>query len=356
MAKKIFALVAAVVLVVCFAVTVSAANVTTTTTYVAGETAMADVKVTVSNVTAGDNVTYYATAGENKVFVDQKKVAEDATSVEFNYTTAHANIASAAYVVGSTNVTDAEDGAVPDADKYTITYNNEKVGEVYKGVAGETVTFNYTLSEDYKTVTDVTATNATVSSKSIGDSTITVTLANIEGNVVLSLVTSDLVIPDYKETLEIAEAAAVVVKANDKYEAGFKTDAVKDNLDKDTPDSEDAEAIKKANADKVGDRKLTVAGKVGSYDKYGVIVSETAITEGNYRPADFEALGFAYEAKDKAPDGKFAVQLIDISTGAEGEAFVVAGKPYYVAVYGYVATEGNEAYYVKALAEAVVAE
>lgn len=349
MAKKIFALVAAVVLVVCFAVTVSAANVTTKTTYVAG--APANVSVTVSGVTENNNVTYYATNSEGKIFVDQKKVEVGATSVEFNYETDIANVGSAVKV-GYTGA-NAEEGTIPDADKYAIKYDGATLASVYPG-EGANVTISYTPAA-YTTVTGVTATNATVTAWS-GETSISVTLANVQGDVELAVETSVKDIPDYTEVLEIAEAAAVVVKANDKYEAGFKTDAVKDDLGEFTPDSEDADKIAKANADKVGDRKLTVAGKVGSYDKYGVIVSDTAITEGNYRPADFEALGFAYEAKDKAPDGKFAVQLIDISTATDGEAFVVEGTPYYVAVYGYVATEGNEAYYVKALATPVVAE
>lgn len=350
MAKKIFALVAAVVLVVCFAVTVSAANVSTTTTYVAG--APANVSVTVSGVTENNNVTYYATNSEGEIFVDQKKVEVGATSVEFNYETDIANVGSAVKV-GYTGA-NAEEGTILDADKYAIKYDGATLASVYPG-EGATVTINYTPAA-YTTVTSVTANGVALDVWAFDNNVITATVANVIADVELAVVTEVKDIPDYTEELVIAEAAAVVVKANDKYEAGFKTDAVKEDLGEFTPDSEDAEAIKKANADKVGDRKLTVAGKVGNFAKYGVIVSETAITEGNYRPADFEALGFAYEAKDKAPNNMFAVQLIDVSTATEGEAFVVEGTPYYVAVYGYVATEGNEAYYVKALATPVVAE
>lgn len=348
MAKKIFALVASVVLVVCFAVTVSAVNVGTITTYVAD--GQASVKVTVSDVTEKNNVTYYATNGD-EIFVDQKKVAEGETSVEFNYETAIANVGSAVKV-GYTD-SNAKEGTIPDADKHAIKYDGATLASVYPG-EGANVTINYTPAA-YTTVTGVTATNATVTAWS-GQTEISVTLSNVQGEVELAVVTEAKEIPGYEEELVIAEAAAVVVKANDKYEAGFKTDAVKDDLGEFTPDSEDAEAIKNANADKVGDRKLTVCGKAGAFANYGIIVSEAAITEGSYRPDDFAGLGVAYEAMDKAPNNMFAVQLIDTSDKGAETSFVVEGTPYYVAVYGYVATEGNEAYYVKSLAAPVVAE
>lgn len=351
MAKKIFALVASVVLVVCFAVTVSAVNVATTTTYVAGEPA--NVSVTVTGVTENNNVTYYATNGD-EIFVDQKKVAEGETSVVFNYETDIANVGSAVKV-GYTN-SNAEEGTIPDADKYTITYGDDELASVYPG-EGATVTINYTPAA-YTTVTGVTATNATVTDWS-GETSISVTLTNVTGNVELAVVTEAKEIPGYEEELVIAEAAAIVVGPSEDpyYEGGIKIDGVVTGEgDNEVTDPMDSANTIKVNADKEGDRKLTVCGKAGAFANYGIIVSEAAIAEGSYRPDDFDGLGVAYEAKDKAPNNMFAVQLIDVSTATDGDPFVVEGTPYYVAVYGYVATEGNEAYYVKSLAAPVVAE
>ena len=347
MAKKIFALVAAVVLVVCFSVTSFAATVLPTTTYVAG--GKADVTVKVTGVDEGTNVTYYATNGTAPVFVDQKKA--DSNGATFNFVTDIKNVESEV-VVGYTGGA-KDEGVIPDAAKYAIKYAGETLDQVYPG-EGTTVTIANPAGA-FETVTSVTATNATVVYDA-DETEIKVTLSNVTGEAVISVETDVIAIPDYVGTLDIVEAAAVVVAANADYEAGIKIDAVKADLEKDTPDSTDANEIASANANAEGDRKLTVCGKVlGEYTEYGIIVSETAIATENLRPAAFEA-AYAdkkYEAGTVAPDGRFAVQLIDISTAEEGTPFVVAGTPYYTAVYAY--SEANQAYYVEAYSSTVAA-
>lgn len=348
MAKKIMALVMTIALVVCFAVSASAINVETVTTYTGNNTA--DVTVTVSGVTAGNNVTYYAVKGSSDVFVDQKEA--ESTSVVFNYETDIANVGSSVKV-GYTNA-DAEGATIPDAAKYTIKYEGATLAEVYP-TEGTTVTFDYTPAA-YTTVTGVNATNATVTDKNIGDTSITVTLANVSGNVELTVTTSVIDIPAYTGTLSIVDAGAVLVKASEDpaYQGGIKIDAVKEDLGEFTPDSEDAAKIAAANANAVNDRKLTVAGAYkGEALEYGIIVSTEAIATENLRPAAFDALyaDKTYKALDVAPNGQFAVQLIDTSATDSADAFVKVGTSYYTAVYAKTA----DACYVVAYATAVAA-
>jgi len=329
MAKKILALVMAIALVVCFAVSASA-EVITTTKYIAGEPAEAEVSVTVTDVTAGTNVTYYAKNANDDVYVNQEKAT--GTSVTFNYITAYANVESDV-IVGYTNVEDAYEGTIPVAPMYTIYYGDVKAGEVYTTVTETTVSITPVIPE-FHSVTAISATNATTSKEVCtdnGDGTWSVVLSNITGNVTITVDTEEIEIPGYTETLEIADAAAIVVK-----EAG--NDEVEENLGDNEPDVNAA----------VGNRKLTVCGKAGAFDEYGIIVSETAITAGSYRAID--ALGDAYEAMDKDDDNKFAVQIIDTS---DDGAIINAANSYYTAVYGYSAA--NQAYYVEVLADAVKA-
>ena len=103
--KKITALVAAIALVVCFAVSAGAVEVITTTSY-SGNDISVSAKVT--GVAEGANVTYYAYNGEIPVHIDQDK-ADETQSVTFNFTTDAAYLKSAVKV-GVTNVDEATEG------------------------------------------------------------------------------------------------------------------------------------------------------------------------------------------------------------------------------------------------------
>lgn len=319
MAKKILALAMAIALVVCFAVSASAANVETLTTYIAGEAgepAEAEVTVTVEGVTAGDNVTYYAKSANGDVYVNQEKAT--GTSVTFNYITAHANIESSAVVVGYTNVEDAYEGTIPDADKYTISYNGDELASVYVNYA--TVTFAYT-PEQYKAVSAVTAkAEAADVEWSYSNNEITATLTNITADVELEVEEEATDIPGFGAVLDIVDAAAIV--STGKVDGVVVGDETVEN-----------EAVNAAE----GNRKLTVCGKIGSgATEFGIIVSTETIEEKSYRPADFtEAYADAkYQAMEKDDEGKFAVQLIDTE---ENGTFVAAGTNYYTAVYAITA-------------------
>lgn len=331
MAKKIFALVASIVLVVCFSVAVSAA-VVTTTTYEGTDVA---VNVTVTDLAEGTNVTYYATNEADEVFVDQKKVEAGATSVEFDFVTAFANVDSDVKV-GYTAVETADDA---DITTYTISgegFTEVRVPTETKSVVLEGYTLGQYMQFDNVTVEAGTATVAT--SSMAADGKITVVFSALESDVTLKVNAVEIAVPELTEVLDIVDAAAVLVANSEDpaYQGGIKVDAVKPDLEKDTPDETDPEKIAQGNADKAGDRKLTVCGKVGNIADYGIIVSTSAIAEENLRPAAFDAKYTAdmlYPAIDKAPDGRFAVQLIDVSEAGSADAFVVAGTEYYTAVY-----------------------
>lgn len=341
MARKIMALVMAIALVVCFAVSASAIpEVIPTTTYVNGE---ASVVVNVTNAGENANVTYYATKNDAPVFVDQKQ-ANAAGATSFEFVTALTNVGSTVKV-GYTGSETAVTDEIDDVAKYTIKYGETEVGWVYVGETAKTVTFDY-AAPAHHSLKSVSATNADAVGE-LGDGTITVTLTNIVGEVVITIETEDKEIDGYVAKISIADAAAIVVK-EDAEDA-----KVKDENDEFV---EDEEIIASVNADKAGDRKLTVCGKVESeYQKYGIIVSTDSIATENLREADFTAKyadDERYEAKTVA-GGRFAVQLIDTSAEGDAASFVVKGTPYYVAVYAY--SEADGVYFVVANADAISA-
>ncbi len=335
MAKKIIALVAAIALVVCFAVSASATvNVLTTTSYVTGTNDI-KVNVTVTGIDEGTNVTYYAKNGAADVHIDQAKATATGASFEFN--TAATNLESTVKV-GYTGASAAEDAVI---EGYEVTY---PTGSKVIPTAATTVTFPYTLGEGkvFNTVT-VTAGTATVASADYAEGNVTVIFTSISSDVTLAVATTDAPIETPTATAQAIEAAAVVVKANDKYDEGIKIDGVKESLDKDAADVEDEEVIAGANADKVGDRKLTVIGKVSAAEAYGIVISETEITTGVINAAAFAELN-SYAGATKNDEGVFAIQLIDTSVEAT-DAFVKAGTTYYTAVY---ALDANGAYVITA--------
>jgi hypothetical protein len=346
MAKKVIALVAAIALVVCFPVTASAVNVATTTSYVGTE----DVKVnvTVTGIDEGANVTYYATKAGANVHIDQEKATAAGATFEFN--TKETNLDSAVKV-GYTAGT-ASDAVI---EGYTVTY---PAGSKIIPTEAKTIAFAWSPNADMVfDAVSVTAGEATIASAEYAEGIVTVVFDTIASNVTLAVAEKDAPIGTVTATSQAIEAGAVLVAASEdpNYQGGIKIDGVKEGLGEFDPDVEDAEIIAGANADKVGDRKLTVIGKVTSASDYGVIVSDEEITSETIKAKYFAGKYAAesYAGATKSDDGIFAIQLIDVSDAASADAFVKSGVNYFTAVYALDA--GADAYVISALGSAVAA-
>ena len=302
--KRIAALATAIALVVCFAVSVSAIDVKTTTQYVtdSNETKV-NVTVDVSDTTA-EYVTYYATKS-GVVYVDQVAVTNG--SAQIKYQTDAANL-KGEVKVGYTGGTDALDKAI---DANTISY---KGGSKLIPNAATTATIVF----DYAPAADMTVGAVTVSGAAELDGEytyipetgkISVALKNIKGDAAIDVKEVEAEKPD--ATVEVIDAAALVVKA----------------------DNEGESDVNKANT---GDRKLTVIGQVLNADKYGIVVSKNALETEYANLAALKAAGDVYEALASVTEGTnkglFAVQIIDQATVA-ADITVEAGEEYYVAVY-----------------------
>jgi|GEM_PF-2864083 len=335
MAKKIIALVAAIALVVCFAVSASAINIATTTQYVSG-TSDIKVNVTVTGIDTDDNVTYYAYDEDyNPVHIDQAKATAQGATFQFN--TLETNLGSNV-IVGYTGG-EADDTAT--IKGYTVTYPN---GSKVIPTEATTVTISYTPTAgkvlDEVTVTAGTATvlSATPTANA-GEVSVTFASA-LTGNVTLA-VTEKIVKEAATATAEVIDAAAIVA-----------TDKIDGTVNGDERNPDDHEDTIAANANKAGDRKLTVIGKVASAQAYGIVVSEAAITSGAVSAEDFATMtSYAGVTKD-ATTGVFAIQLIDTSDAGSAESFVKADTNYYTAVY---ALDANGDYIITAHATAVKA-
>lgn len=309
MAKKVMALVMAIALVVCFAVSASAIGVITTTTYYNGEADVA-VNVTVTGINAGDNVTYYATKGGADVFVDQAKAT--ASGAEFSFYTAATNLESAVKV-GYTGSDVAENAVI---EGYTVTY---PAGAKVIPTEATTVTFPYTLAEGKVIAAEavtVTAGTAVVASASYAAGNVTVIFTSIASDVTLAVNVEDAQPETPTATAEEIESAAIV-------STGKLDGNIVNNESEFNPEINAAE----------GERKLTVIGKVTAAAEYGILVSESAIEDAVVTTAkfqaDYAAKAYAGATKDEAT-GVFAVQLID--TSIDG-ALIKAGKAYHTAVY-----------------------
>jgi len=347
MAKKVIALVAAIALVVCFAVSASAVNVATTTTYVGTE----DVKVnvTVTGIDEGANVTYYATKAGANVHIDQEKATAEGATFEFN--TKESNLDSAVKV-GYTGAAAAENAVI---EGYTVTY---PAGSKIIPTEAKSISFPWSPSADKVfDAVSVTAGTATVASATYAEGNVTVVFETIESNVTLAVSEVDAPIGTVTATATIVEAGAVLVAASEDpyYQGGIKIDGVKEGLGEFDPDVTDESIIAGANADKVGDRKLTVIGQVASASEYGVIVSESEIASETIKAKYFEDKygANAYAGATKSDEGIFAIQLIDVSAADSADAFVKAGVNYFTAVYALDA--GANAYIISALGSAVAA-
>ena len=299
--KKIAALTAAIATIGVFAVSASAdVGVSTTTQYTGDKV---NVIANVSGLSGAVEVTYYATNGDDVVYVDQT-TATDAGAATFDYVTDATDLKSAVKV-GYTAATAA---VGTDVTGYTISGEGITSLNVPTENVNGTHVLAYALA-DGKKVVGVTSSNGTVSAYSYANGELTVTLTDAtKADVVLTVAVENEVVPEAPEYKHINSAGIV--------STGLK-DAV---------EGEDNEAAHAAD----GDRKVSVLGKLLNVgDNFGVIVSDTAIVEAD--DLDAAPTENAYQAKEKNALGQFAVQLIDDAT--EGEKWFEAGKTYYTGLY-----------------------
>lgn len=306
--KKIVALVAAIALVVCFAVSASAIQVVTRTTYTNDAKTEINVAVNVTEIAGADYATYYATNGAKTVYVDQAEVS-DAGAASFNFNTDATDLKSTVKIgyTGNTGAAKAED-----ISGYTISCVIAGKADYTKNVAtgaegtldAYTATFAYACDSGKTVDLDaITATNAVVGAAVYEASTLTVPLTNITGDVVIT----------------VAEESTVVIEATPSLTTSGAINVTEDVK------GEDA----------VGDRRVTVIGTATGKDvaEYGVIVTTGAITAGEGLDNLDAYSGKTYKAQGKAVNGLFAVQLVDQTAADAQDAILVPGTTYNVAVY-----------------------
>lgn len=288
--KRIAALALALTLVVCFAVSASAApTVATTTQYVTGDTTNVNVTVNITDTAAPDYVTYYAIKDSKNVYIDQ--VALSSGSATIKYQTAAGDLGGTVKV-GYTGGPNAVPG---DSDSFTVSAGNYTVTpSVIPNSGDATVKISgYVASQGMKFKDVTTDGNASATSILNQDGTITVTLSNIRGNVTLT-VNQESSTPPVLATATHLASASVTVTAN-------------------TVDGYASE----------GDTRITVIGAVTDAEdnEFGVIISDTEITAYDVNKA--------WKAEVKNDKGAFAVQIIDDNT----TNLFKDGTKYYTAVY-----------------------
>lgn len=332
--KKIAALVTAIALVVCFAVSASAVEVVTTTSYVEGNNSLVNVHVAVTGLDDADAfVTYYATdASSNPVHIDQ--VAAASNAADFNFQTEATKLESSV-VIGRTSADAAITGETIDGLAITWSINGgATTTEVIATEAGS-YTIAYTATSgmdfDYATVNgeraeaDEAAGNIVVSLASLADEAREATIVIYEKEI-------EVPVGDPSIIANAITAAAVEVE-DGSYEI------YDENGNAITPDDEAISA-------EAGNRKLTVIGNAAGAEEFGIIVSYEAITVDKAASLD----GYeAYKALAATEAGTFAIQLIDSATEAHE---VIPDAGVYVAVYAF---DGN-VYSITAIEDAVTVE
>lgn len=311
MVKKIAALTAAIAMVLSFAVCAGAVNVDTTTQYVEGTgNAKVNVIANVSGLEDALYVTYYATNDDGVVYVDQEDVFDGEAT--FDYVTSAANLNSNVKV-GYAAGTDAEEATV---DGYTVTVTGGTATPAVIPTEFEgTVVLAYAVASGFE-VTGVEATGAEATLVTNDATSVTVNLADVVDDVVITVTT---------QALENVNATATYIDAAAIVSTGVDTDAIYDN---DTGEEilHDAKDPYKAGE---GDRKLTVLAQVANSNAYGVIITADEIETG---AVDALPTAGVYAAKGFGNEGYFAVQLIDTGADEEG-ALIQSGVDYNVYVY-----------------------
>ena len=338
--KKIAALVTAIALVVCFAVSASAINVVTKTTYTPGSNdELVDVKVTVTGLDPADTyVTYYATdASSNPVHIDQV-AAEEGNKATFNFRTEATKLESSV-VIGRTSADAAHTGETIDglaitwkidggtesepdviateAESYTITSYVATSGKV----------FSHARLNGEEVEAREEAGNITVPLASLGDEDETATIVIYE---------KDAPVGTPTVAASIITAGAVVVE-----DGNYKI--YNDKKEEIAPEAGDEDIL----ASETDNRKLTVIGNSGGATEFGIIISDEEITVDKLSATQFAKYD-SYEALGASKSGTFAIQLIDSETADHA---VIPDAGVYVAVYAF----DGSIYSVAALADVVKA-
>lgn len=333
--KKIAALVTAIALVVCFAVSASAEiSVVTKTTYTPGsDNELVDVNVVVTGLEDTDAyVTYYATdASSIPVHIDQ--VVASSNRAEFNFQTDAEKLESSV-VIGRTSADAAITGETIDGLAITWSINGGATTREVIATEADSYTIAYTATSgkvfDYATVNGATA-----------------EAAEAAGNIVVQLASladdaREATIVIYEKDAPIdaptVAATAITAAAVEVEDGSYK---IYDDKENEIAPEEGDTALES----EAGNRKLTVIGNAAGAQKFGIIISDTAFTTDRATSLD----GYtAYEALGATEAGTFAVQLIDSAT-ENHEVITDAGV--YVAVYAF---DGN-VYSITALADVVKA-
>lgn len=284
--KRIAALALALTLVVCFAVSASAApTVATTTQYVTGSNeGKVNVTVSITDSDAPDYVTYYATKGSKDVYIDQVDLSSGSATIKYQ---------TAAGDLGGTVKVGYTNGAAFDEsiDSYTVSAGiYEVTPSVIPNSGTVTVTISgYVASENMK-FKNVSAEGATVTSSVEESGIITVVLSNPDDDVELTVNEEPNKQPVAATATHLASAGVTV-----------------------TTDTDDEYAD-------AGNTRITVIGAVtGVADNdFGVIISNTEISAYDANKA--------WKAEVKNDKGAFAVQIID-------DGILFEAGTYYTAVY-----------------------
>lgn len=288
--KKVAALATAIAIVVCFAVTAGAVEVTTFTSYVDGAAGDILVEVTIAGDDIVDkSVSYYAfDEGGSPVYIDQ--IEGGSSEIFFDYVTSDANLNSDVKI-GYTGASAAKDAKV---EGNTVTW-----GDAVVYIPTEATEATVTFATEATSLASYTADGASIvgtPALTAGES-ITVVLESISGPVTLTIETVE------QATARLIDSAFVVSNGHDD----ISTAAGTEGAFADTTYGKDL--------------KLTAIAKVTGADVYGVIVSESE----SYTADD------KFQAAGKTANGFYAVQLIDID-GDEYE-LLDRSKTYHVAAY-----------------------
>lgn len=329
--RKIVALVTAIALVVCFAVSASAVNVSTTTTYVDDTKADVTVTVNVTDLADGDAyVTYYATNGGNPVHVDQAAVENNAA--RFTFRTAATNLDSAV-LIGRTTADEAIDTET--IEGYTVSWSGAVTGSALLPTEETSIVIDYTPTAG-KVFAGATL-NGEEATVVEGNGTLTVTLGDLTADATIVINEEDAPVDVPTVTLEALTGASVTV--------------TEENVEN-TIYNEDGEEIESSDAtltSEVGNRKLTVIGNVTGATEYGIIIADEAIASGDMDEATFGGYD-AYEAKGASATGTFAIQLVDeatadhqfVTTNVYAAVYAKAGNVYkIVAIDGVITVDAQ---------------
>lgn len=280
----------------------------TKTIYLKGSPNYVYVTTTVSGLQANDEVTYLAGDSTNPVYINQYSVGNiEGDTYSFSYKTTRENVTGSTVKVAKSNSTftdsaPAQDGKLPDTDKFTLTVNVDGVKlkdisfEACDVVGAETITLK-----------DVGLGGKNLDSATIdGDNAVASATVAADGNIVVTLTKDLTTLNANKEMTRTSATINITTKApvtpTVSYSTGVKADSYVFEY-----------------TDKSGS-KTTITGPMfaiygnvtGTVDECGIAVSDTedpktASLEGvTYYPASVTTGAFGVAVVDEAANKKDA--------------------------------------------------